>query len=94
MWPLKVGEVVSALLLLPLKLSSRWRGPFAVSGFSVGKRLYCGAMGASTRSSGRKKAGNRADLLVVARVVMLPLVLVVLLPLPLVMVLVIFGFRK
>jgi len=28
-----------ALLLLPLKLRSGWRGPYAACGFSVGKRL-------------------------------------------------------
>jgi len=35
----KGGGVANALLLLPTKLSSGWRGPFADWGFSGGKQL-------------------------------------------------------
>ena len=44
---------MNALLLLPLNLRSRLRGPFAVWGFSGGKQLYCGAIAASLRASGK-----------------------------------------
>jgi len=44
---------VNALLLLPLNLRTAWRGPFAVWGFSGGKQLYCGAIAAPLRASGK-----------------------------------------
>ncbi len=44
---------MNALLLLPLKVRSGWREPFAVWGFSVGKLLKCGDIAASTGASGR-----------------------------------------
>ena len=44
---------MNALLLLPLKFRSGWRGPFAVGGFSAGKLFQSGDIVASTGASGR-----------------------------------------
>ena len=59
----------------------------------VGSLLLVGAI-ASTGASGRKNAGNEAELLVVVLVLKPVLALVVILPLLVGMGLVIFGFRK
>jgi hypothetical protein len=88
------GGAVNALLLLPLNLRSRLRGPFAVWGFSGGKQLYCGAIAASLGASGKIFAGNGADLLVLVQVVMLVVLLMAMMSPPLAMVMVYSAFEK
>ncbi len=50
---MKEGRALYALLLLPLKFRSGWRGPFAIGGFSAGKLFKSGDIASSTGASGR-----------------------------------------
>ncbi len=50
---MKEGGALNALLLLPLKSRSGWRGPFAVGGFSADKLFQSKDIAASTGASGR-----------------------------------------